>query len=146
MKRIIYTIPVLLVTVIAMTLAQPEPGKAELPDVADQLVLINAILKNHEARLTNSEADLKELQSSTNTSPSTTRVIVEQVDSPPVTTPATDVVSEPPASKPEPVSKEKRVEKEGGMYYTYCDYTYPDGSTETKFIGKATSEKLIFHC
>jgi hypothetical protein len=83
-----------------------------------------SVLDNHEARITNTESDVKNLQANTNTEPSVVRVEVPVVTTEPVPTP------EPPAPEPEPITvvSWEKIPVEG-TEDIYCKYTYSDGTT-----------------
>jgi cell division protein FtsB len=78
-------------------------------------------LDNHEARISNTENDVKDLQDKTGTPPSTTRVTV------PVAMPGGTIIPVPvPGVEPvKVVNAVLRIAENGGHY---CDLTYSDGS------------------
>lgn len=82
-------------------------------------------LANHDARITNSENDIKDLQNNTNTPPSTNKVTVPIVPTP---SPTPDPVSTQ-TPNPIPVTITAFQEIVIDPDTSDCEYTYSDGTT-----------------
>lgn len=91
-------------------------------------------LNNHEARITNTENDVKDLQNKTNTSPSTVRVEVPASQSSPAPTPSAPVSD---AKTPIKVVSYRQIPLDNGDID--CEYTYADG-TKYRWNWKISSQ------
>lgn len=113
-------------TATSFALTQPvTTGADDVPPLVQTVQRHDEQLANHEARITNTENDVKDLQGNTNTPPSTQRVEV-----PIVVTEKAPVVSEPQAepTPAEPVKVTNSTLQYGGEFNGYCAVTYSDGS------------------
>lgn len=103
----------------------PEYPKVETSPVyttSDQ----NAILENHEARISNTEKDVTDLQANTNTPPSSDRV---EVPPPPaVVVQQTEQATQIPEPEPVVVTAYEVINIEGSEDQD-CKLTYSDGTT-----------------
>lgn len=96
------------------------------PPIVQEVRHQGEVLDNHEDRITNNEEDIKDLQSNTNTPPSTNKVIVREVVTP----------KPEPQPQPDPVTVSSYSSRETGSgikdtSYTYCDLIYSDGSSHS---------------
>lgn len=103
-----------------------KPDKAsttETTPLVQQVERQEEVLDNHEARITNVESDVSDLQTNTGTAPSIQRVEVPVVTTEPVQ-------SLEPVAEPEPVTvvSYRQIPVEG-TEDTDCEYTYSDGTT-----------------
>jgi hypothetical protein len=87
-------------------------------------------LDNHEARISNTESDVKDLQNKTNTAPSTNHVAVPN-STPSASNPATPSPVTVTAYEQQPIDGSENVN---------CRYTYSDGSN-TVFLWKMVNEQ-----
>lgn len=119
-KRLVLTTGVLIIGSIigVAALQNPESTTAVDSPIAQEVDRQGQVLNNHEGRITNTENDVKDLQSNTGTPPSVTRVEV------PAQPPSAPAPIQPPITIvgyeviPIPGSENKD-----------CKYTYSDGST-----------------
>lgn len=110
---------------VTAALNSPQTTGADTSPVTTQLQQHSDELANHEARITNTENDVKDLQDKTSTPPSSTRVEV------PVYIPAPAVTqSSPSVTAPAPVTVTGSGLMIGGQYDGYCILTYSDGSKD----------------
>ena len=116
-KKLLLITPVMLLATIgvATALSNPEPTKATDSPLVQQV-------DNHEARITNTENDVEDLQTKTNTPPSTTRVNVPSVTTS-VSTPTEPTVPPPSVLV---VAYEKIPVNDTDID---CQLTYSDGTT-----------------
>lgn len=128
-KRYVYATLILLsgLSVGGLTLT-----KGDATDDPTQIAQVVAhqgeVLDNHEARITNTENDVKDLQSNTNTPPSTTRVSVP-TPSQPAPTPTSDPTPAPtPQPAPVTVVAYEQIPIENSENID-CRYTYSDSTT-----------------
>jgi type II secretory pathway pseudopilin PulG len=103
-------------------LDQPQKTGADTSPLVQQVQHNTDQLNNHEARISNAENDIKSLQDNTQTPPSTTRTVVEQVTTPAPSQPVTQPT--PPA----PVTVTKS-DFSGDNTSGVCNLTYSDGTT-----------------
>ncbi len=129
MKRALLIIPLvsgLIIGGVTMTKGQAD----NVPPIVQEVTHQGEVLENHEARITNTENDVKDLQTNTQTAPSPTRVVVNEVTTPPASQPLyTEPVTQPTPEPAPPVvvtSYRKIVVDE---YQTDCELTYSDGTT-----------------
>lgn len=123
MKKLLLSSAIILTTasISAYTITRPTSADTDLPI---QVQHQQAELDNHEARITNTEKDVQDLQANTNTPSSP-----EHVDVPEVVTPA---ATEPPAAPtPEPITvvSYEQIPIENSEDID-CKYTYSDGTTK----------------
>jgi len=112
---------------VTAALNQPQSTGADTSPLTQEVDRQGQELSNHEARITNNESDIKNLQNNTGTAPSANRESVPYVSSTTqtlVSAPNTPTVS--PASAPAVVTKSNLLI--GGQYDGYCQLTYSDGS------------------
>lgn len=138
MKKLIATLAIITATVVPVTvaanLASQKTGATEEPPIIQEIRHQGEVIDNHEDRITNTEADVADLQANTNTPPSQTRTVVREVQTPaptePVTVPAPDPTPEP---APVPVTVVAYLQIPTGEGYMNenmdCEYTYSDGTT-----------------
>lgn len=140
MKKLLIgsTIVLALAGTTSYNLTRPISADTDLPLKVQQQ---GEVLDNHEARITNTENDVKDLQSNTNTPPSSTRFVAPTPSNPPALQPeSTQPVQSNPKVKV--VSASQRIEEEPNQKTYYCDLTYSDGTTESRregvTLGQAT--------
>lgn len=97
-------------------------GADSEPPIVQEVHQQGEQLENHEARITNAENDISDLQENTNTAPSTNRVEVPVVSSTPSSNPDPE-----PTPAPVTVVSFQQIGVGGGDYD--CKYTYSDGTT-----------------
>lgn len=99
------------------------------PDLTPQVQAQQTQLDNHEARITNTENDVKDLQSSTNTPPSVAKVDVPIAQAAPVLqqTAQAPTIPEPTSPTPVTVTAYEQIPVEGSEDVD-CKYTYSDGT------------------
>lgn len=112
----------------ALTLNNPTPTKAIDSPIVQQVQHQQEELGNHDARITNTENDVKDLQAKTSTPPSSTRVIVKEV-----TTPATVE----PLSTASPTVVTTASYELGGEKDGFCKLVYSDNTVN--YIKAVTS-------
>lgn len=79
-------------------------GSFDLDGLSQQVQNQDDQLKNHEARISNTENDVKDLQQNTSTAPSASRTAVPAVSSPPSTTTSGGAAATPAAPAPATVA------------------------------------------
>lgn len=120
-KAIIISSILIAGSVIEVTALQaPQSGGAVDSPLIQEVDHQGQVLNNHEARITNTENNVKDIQSKTSTPPSTTQVSIPQTTA----TPTTPVV----ASQVTIISFE--VIPISGSEDQDCKYVYTDGSTK----------------
>lgn len=113
---------------------QPDSTGATDSPIVDQVNRQEQELANHDARITNTENDVKDLQGNTNTAPSTVRVEVPAKPASLANTPASNpgTQSTPAESgEPNPVTV-TAYEKIPDGNDIICKLTYSDGSTSQR--------------
>lgn len=120
MKKLLLTSAVLIATAsgIAYSATRPISADSDLPLVVQHQ---QQQLDNHEARITNVEGDVKDLQSNTNTKPSSDKVTVPSVSPAPAATP----------EQPKVTITAWELVPEGNN--ERCNLTYSDGTSHTFF-------------
>lgn len=116
---------------VTAALNQPSSAGADDSPLVQQVQHNTDELANHDARITNTENDVKDLQDKTGTPPSTTRVYVPVVSSSsqPVDQGSTSSGgTTQPAPQQTPVTVASSSINFGGQYDGYCTLTYTDGS------------------
>lgn len=104
----------------------------EKPPIVQEVEHQGEVLDNHEDRITNNEADIEDLQSTTNTPPSPGRTVVREVITPSPTQP---IYTEPtPEPEPEPVIvvtafRQIPVNEGYNNENVDCELTYSDNTT-----------------
>lgn len=99
------------------------------PDLTPQVTAQQSQLDNHEARITNTESDVKDLQENTSTPPSTNKTSVPATQSAPVIQPVSET---PPTPEPVKAISSNPVMNADGN--NYCNVTYSDNSQARKPI------------
>jgi hypothetical protein len=124
MKKAVIVSSVLLIGITTgiAVLNGPQPTKAVDSPLTTQVDQQSKELANHEARITNTENNVKDLQTNTNTTPSTNQVAVP--DATPTPTPTAPVVEPTQVT----VVSYKQIPVDNG---TDCEFTYSDGTTYT---------------
>ncbi len=120
-KKIIFISVIVVLGLIAgiSLVSKPQNAKAVDSPLTTQVDQQNKELANHEARITNTENNVQDLQANTNTAPSKTQMTVPSTAEP--STPA-------PAVAPTPVTVVSYRAIPVGES-TDCEYTYSDGTT-----------------
>lgn len=114
---------------ISYGLTKPSSIKAdEQPPIVTQVNRHEEQLANHEARITNTENDVSDIQKSTGTQPSSNRTPVPPVTTQPTSQPTTQTGTSAVAVTNSSIEL-------GGEHDGYCALTYSDG---TKGYTKAT--------
>lgn len=114
------------VGVSALTTSQPT-GASDEPPIVKEVHHQREVLNNHEARITNTEGDVRDLQNKTQTPPSVTRVEVPVVSPAPVPEPTPPLVT---------ITAYREIVLDPDT--SDCEYTYSDGTTY-RWLWKTTS-------
>lgn len=142
MKKSIY-IPLVIATlgcgiILTMSLQTETGAEFDLPGLNQQVQRQGEQIDNHEARITNNENDISDLQDNTSTPPRSSRVDVPSVTTPPAEPlPASSETEPTPQPEPEPepepivvVSYEQVPMNTGYNNEDMdCKLTYSDGTT-----------------
>lgn len=106
-------------------LSSPQSSGADTSPIVQQVNHSTDELANHEARITNTENDVKDLQDKTGTAPSPANKPAPTINTPPAAQPVADAA---PVSPPSITIVASAIVM-GGQYDGYCHLTYSDSST-----------------
>lgn len=112
---------------VTAALNTPQSSGADTSPLVEQVQHNTDELANHEARISNTENDVKDLQDKTGTPPSTTRVEVPTVSTPAPTASVSETTTAP--ATPAPVVVKESNINVGGQYDGYCTLIYSDGTS-----------------
>lgn len=87
---------------IVRAVQQPETTGAQTSPIVQQVDHNTQQLENHEGRITNTENDVKDLQTKTNTPPSASRTTIKEVTTPSANAPISE--SPPASASPAPIA------------------------------------------
>lgn len=136
MKKLLFTTTAVLTLTFGVLMNYQPKIDANFDELGIQQELVNhgEQLDNHEDRITNTEADVKEVQEKTDIASSTERIIVREVVTPRAEqkpAPEPEPVVEEPAPKPAPkivITSYKTIEVDE-LGSKDCIQTYSDGTT-----------------
>lgn len=141
MKKILLAIAgAVVLSVGGVGLMQIKAGASSDPPIVQEVKHQGEVLDNHEARITNTENNVKDLQNHTNTPPSTNTMPIPQVVTPP-----TQISSDPVQAQVVTVASFD-VQTVNGTENLNCQLTYSDGTTHTflwQTVNYNQGDKLI---
>jgi hypothetical protein len=117
----------------AAALNAPQSTGADTSPLVQEVDRQGQELDNHEARITNTESDVKDLQNKTATSPATTRVVVPSANTTPTATSTN--------SAPAPVTVTKSSYSFNTDGESFCNLTYSDG-TKSQVVATVTAHTV----
>lgn len=126
-KLLIASATLLTITGTMSYMANKPTAKADdVPPIVQEVTRHKEELDNHEARISNVESDVKDLQKNTSTAPSSTKQSVPQVTTQSV--PTEQLAAQPTQTSQEVkvVSSSFTIDVQGNHY---CSLVYSDGST-----------------
>lgn len=124
-------------------------GGFDLDGLNQQVQKQGEELDNHEARITNTENDVNDLQQKTGTAPSQNRQTVPSVTTP-APAPSTATPAPAPAPTPTVVNVQRSVQKNPSNSFSYmmtCRYIWSDGNFQYRYFSNPwTSPEQVPQC